>query len=104
MACTQRGGENRVHLVSVTRLDSVGPTGSQTTLAGEFTNAEPIPLMRYARGAWTRHGVEEQVPVDLPRRQAHCKMMGFHLDVLKKRFPECYGSFVLPVEKLPFRE
>lgn len=103
LACTQRAGENRVNLVSVTRLDCPGHTGSQTTFTPEFTNTEPIPLMRYARGAWARHGVEEQIPVDLPRRMAHCKMMGFHLDVLRKRFPECYSSFTLPTEKLPYR-
>lgn len=101
MGATQRGGENRVHLVSTTRLDSVGHTGSQTTVAGEFTGVEPIPLMRYSKGVWARAGVEESILVELPRRQAHCKMMGFHLDVLEKRQPECYGSFT--AEKLPYR-
>jgi len=101
LSATERGSENRVHLVSTTRLDSVGHTGSQTTLAGEFTGVEPIPLMRYPKGVWARAGVEESILVELPRRQAHCKMMGFHLDVLEKRQPECYSSFTSA--KLPYR-
>lgn len=91
MAATERAGENRFHLVSVTRLDCPGRLGSQTTLAGEYIGGEPIPLARYAQGVWARHNVEEQILVDLPRRQAHCKMMGDHLDVLRKRFPRLYG-------------
>eukprot|EP00930_Biecheleria_cincta_P033994 TRINITY_DN23528_c0_g1_i1.p1 TRINITY_DN23528_c0_g1~~TRINITY_DN23528_c0_g1_i1.p1 ORF type:complete len:805 (+),score=142.66 TRINITY_DN23528_c0_g1_i1:43-2457(+) len=91
LAATERAGENRFHLVSVTRLDSNGKLGSQTTLAGEYIGGEPIPLMRYAQGVWCRYGVEEQVIVELKRRQPHCKMMGDHLDVLKKRWPELYG-------------
>ena len=91
MAATERATENRFHLVSVNRLDSPGRLGSQTTLAGEYIGGEPIPLMRYGQGIWCRYGVEEQVIVELSRRQAHCKMMGDHLDVLKKRAPELYG-------------
>jgi len=100
MAATERASENRVHVVSVTRLDCPGRLGSQTTLAGEYVGGEPIPLMRYPQGVWCRHGVEEQVIVDLPRRQAHCKMMGDHLDVLRKRFPELYGVCTRPEGEL----
>mmetsp|Transcript_72376 Transcript_72376/g.172453 ORF Transcript_72376/g.172453 Transcript_72376/m.172453 type:complete len:802 (+) Transcript_72376:99-2504(+) len=100
MAATERASENRFHLVSVTRLDSPGKLGSQTTMAGEYMGGEPIPLMRYPQGVWTRYGVEEQVLVDLPRRQAHCKMMGLHLDVLKKRFPHLYGVCTKPEQEL----
>lgn len=100
MAATERASENRVHLVSVTRLDCPGRLGSQTTLAGEYIGGEPIPLMRYPQGVWCRHNVEEQVIVDLPRRQAHCKMMGDHLDVLHKRFPELYGVCTRPESEL----
>lgn len=91
MAATERAGENRFHLVSVNRLDSRGRLGSQTTLAGEYIGGEPIPLMRYAQAIWARYNVEEQILVDLPRRQAHCKMMGDHLDVLRKRWPDLYN-------------
>jgi len=100
MAATERGGENRFHLVSVNRIDSPGRLGSQTTLAGEYIGGEPIPLMRYAQGVWCRYGVEEQVMVELQRRQAHCKMMGDHLDVLKKRWPDLYGVCCEPQENL----
>eukprot|EP00931_Biecheleriopsis_adriatica_P042461 TRINITY_DN241_c0_g2_i1.p1 TRINITY_DN241_c0_g2~~TRINITY_DN241_c0_g2_i1.p1 ORF type:complete len:825 (+),score=169.76 TRINITY_DN241_c0_g2_i1:185-2476(+) len=100
MAATERAGENRFHLVSVNRTDSAGRLGSQTTLAGEYIGGEPIPLMRYAQGVWCRYGVEEQVIVELHRRQAHCKMMGDQLDVLKKRWPELYGVCCLPQDEL----
>jgi len=101
MAATERAGENRFHLVSVTRLDCPGKLGSQTTLAGEFIGGEPIPLMRYAQGVWARHNVEEQIHVELLRRQAHCKMMGDHLDVLHKRFPDLYAVCTVPNHQLP---
>lgn len=100
MAATERATENRFHLVSVNRLDSPGRLGSQTTLAGEYIGGEPIPLMRYGQGIWCRYGVEEQVIVELPRRQAHCKMMGDHLDVLKKRAPALYSVCCKPKEEL----
>lgn len=100
LAATERASENRFHLVSVTRLDCPGKLGSQTTLAGEYIGGEPIPLMRYPQGVWARHSVEEQILVDLPRRQAHCKMMGDHLDVLKKRFPSLYGVCLEPNDSL----
>lgn len=100
MAATERASENKIHLVSVTRLDCPGKIGSQTTLAGEFIGDEPIPLMRFNTGVWCRYNVEEQVLVDLKRREPHCKMMGFHLDVLKKRFPHLYGVCVQPTGDL----
>jgi len=100
MAATERASENRVHIVSVTRLDCPGKFGSQATLAGEYIGGEPIPLMRYPQGVWARSGVEEQILVDLPRRQAHCKMMGDHLDVLKKRFPPLYEVCTRPSPEL----
>lgn len=100
MAATERAGENRFHLVSITRLDSPGTLGSQTTVAGEYVGGEPIPLMRYAKGIWCRYGVEEQVIVELHRREAHCKMMGDNLDVLEKRWPELYGVCCEPRDKL----
>ncbi|CAE7784067.1 unnamed protein product, partial [Symbiodinium necroappetens] len=88
MAATERATENRFHLVSVHRLDSPGRVGSQTTLAGEYIGGEPIPLIRHGQGIWCRFGVEELIVVDLLRWQPHCKMMGDHLDVLRK----CSGS------------
>lgn len=100
MAATERGGENRFHLVSVTRLDCVGEIGSQTTFAGEFCGLEPIPAMRYANAAWCRYNVEEQITVDLRRREPHCKMMGYHMDVMHKRFPELYEVCKVPTEDL----
>lgn len=100
MAATERASESKIHLVSVTRLDCLGKIGSQTTLAGEFIGDEPIPLMRFNSGVWCRHNVEEQVIVDLVRRQPHCKMMGFHLDVLRRRFPDLYGACTKPSGEL----
>jgi len=91
---TERCSENRVHILSVTRLDNLGREGSQVAFAGEFINGEPIPLMRYSQCQWQRYGVEEQLLVDLRRREPHCKMMGFHLDVLKTRQPKLYDSMV----------
>jgi len=88
LAATERAGESRFHLVSVNRLDSPGRLGSQTTKAGEYIRGEPIPLMRYCEGVWARYGVEEQIHVQLARREPHCKMMGEILDVVEKRYPE----------------
>mmetsp|Transcript_27385 Transcript_27385/g.66140 ORF Transcript_27385/g.66140 Transcript_27385/m.66140 type:complete len:113 (-) Transcript_27385:263-601(-) len=81
-------------------VDAAPHVGSQTTLAGEFIDGEPIPLMRYSRGIWCRAGVEECTVVDLERREPHCKMMGWHLDVLKKRYPECYKVCTVPTKEL----
>lgn len=103
LAATERSGESRVHLVSVTRLDSPGRFGSQTTVAGEYLGGEPIPLMRYCQGVWARYGVEEQILVELQRRQAHCKMMGEILDVLEKRYPELCSIVTTPTAQLPHR-
>eukprot|EP01062_Namystynia_karyoxenos_P007785 TRINITY_DN12740_c0_g1_i2.p1 TRINITY_DN12740_c0_g1~~TRINITY_DN12740_c0_g1_i2.p1 ORF type:complete len:601 (+),score=213.29 TRINITY_DN12740_c0_g1_i2:97-1899(+) len=91
VAATERCSENRVHIVSVARLDNPGGQGSQVAFAGEFQNFEPIPLMRYSQCQWQRYGVEEQLLVPLRRREAHCKMMGFHLDVLATREPKLYS-------------
>jgi len=100
MAGCERSTENRFHLVSVTRLDCKGKLGSQTMVAGEYIGGEPVPLARYGQGVWTRHNVEEQVHVELLRRQAHCKMMGDHLDVLRMRFPDLYDVCTRPAEEL----
>jgi predicted amidohydrolase len=87
---TERCSENRVHIISVARLDNSGREGSQVAFAGEFINGEPIPLMRYSQCQWQRYGVEEQLIVELRRREPHCKMMGFNLDVLRTRQPKLY--------------
>lgn len=94
VVAVERCNENRFNLVSCSRLDSVGVAGSQVCYAGEFMGDEPIALMRYPTALQGRHGVEEQLHFVLHRREAHCKMMGFHLDVLHKRFPECYHVLV----------
>lgn len=94
VAASERVSENKTHLVSVARLDNAAHVGSQVTFAGEFNGLDPIPLMRYAMAQWTRYGVEEQPLLDLPRRQAYCKVMGHHLCVLGKRDPSLYGSIV----------
>lgn len=100
LAATERAGESRFHLVSVTRLDCLGRIGSQTTKAGEYIRGEPIPLMRYSEGVWARYNVEEQIHVQLRRREPHCKMMGEILDVVEKRFPELCGIITCPKSKL----
>jgi len=92
MAAVERTSENRTHLVSVARLDNMAKVGSQVVFAGEFIGGEPIALMRYPMAQWMRYGVEEQMVVTLERREANCKMMGFCLDVLAHRFPQCYGQ------------
>jgi len=87
----------------VTRLDNVAREGSQVAFAGEFIpgHTEPIALMRYSQCQWQRYGVEEQLLVDLQRREAHCKMMGFHLDVLATRQPALYDCMVATGAKKP---
>ena len=35
--------------------------------------------------------------------QSYGNILKVSLDSLKKRFPECYWSFTLPAEKLPYR-
>eukprot|EP00746_Dinoflagellata_sp_MGD_P025896 gnl/MRDRNA2_/MRDRNA2_160985_c0_seq1.p1 gnl/MRDRNA2_/MRDRNA2_160985_c0~~gnl/MRDRNA2_/MRDRNA2_160985_c0_seq1.p1 ORF type:complete len:786 (-),score=117.16 gnl/MRDRNA2_/MRDRNA2_160985_c0_seq1:6-2363(-) len=99
VCAVERCSENRVHLVSVNRLDSPAKVGSQVCFAGEFLDHEPIPLMRYPMAQLTRYGVEEHMVVELHRREAHCKMMGYHLDVLKKRWPDCYNVLVTECQR-----
>lgn len=94
VCAVERCSENRVHILSVTRLDNIGREGSQVAFAGEFLDGEPIPLMRYPQCQWQRFGVEEQLLVDLKHREPYCKMMGFHLDVLATRQPKLYAIMV----------
>jgi hypothetical protein len=98
---TERCSENRTHILSVTRLDNIAREGSQVAFAGEFINGEPIPLMRFSQCQWQRYGVEEQLHVDLKRREPHCKMMGFNLDVLATRQIELYEKTVAMGEEKP---
>ena len=78
-----------------------GQVGSQVVYAGEFLGGEPIALMRYPQAQWMRYGVEELMVTQLARREPHCKMMGFHLDVLASRFPQCYGMMTATEEEGP---
>ncbi|WP_285731904.1 carbon-nitrogen hydrolase family protein [Nocardiopsis sp. ATB16-24] len=94
VAATERTEENRVHLVSCTRLDSPADVGSQVVRADEFAPGQPIALMRYPTGYWSRPGFEEQLLVDLDLRESHSKMMGHHLDPVATRAPELYGMFL----------
>ena len=94
VAATERTEENRVHLVSCTRLDSPAEVGSQVVRSDEFAPNQPIALMRYPTGHWSRHGFEEQLLVDLDLRESHGKMMGHHLDPVATRSPELYGMFL----------
>ncbi|MDX6744064.1 carbon-nitrogen hydrolase family protein [Actinocorallia sp. A-T 12471] len=93
VAATERTEENRVHLVSVTRLDAPAGLGSQIVRADDFVPGQPIALMRYPSGYWTRPGFEEQLVMDLDLRESNDKMMGHHLDPLATRAPQLYGSF-----------
>ena len=83
-----------MHLVSCTRLDSPAEVGSQVVRSDEFAPNQPIALMRYPTGHWSRHGFEEQLLVDLDLRESHGKMMGHHLDPVATRSPELYGMFL----------
>jgi len=94
VAATERTEENRVHLVSVNRLDSPGTIGSQVLINEPFRPNQPIALMRYPTGQWTRYGFEEQLVVRLDLKDSHEKMMGHFLDPLAKRHPELYKIFV----------
>ncbi len=94
MAATERTEENRVHLVSVTRLDSPARIGSQIVRADEFEPGQPIALMRYPSAQWTRHGFEEQLLQRLDLRESHSKMMGYHLDPVGTRQPGLYGPLL----------
>ncbi|MEU5842165.1 carbon-nitrogen hydrolase family protein [Rhodococcus sp. NPDC047139] len=94
MAATERTEENRVHLVSVTRLDSPARIGSQIVRADAFMPGQPIALMRYPSAQWTRHGFEEQLLQSLDLRESHSKMMGYHLDPVGSRQPGLYGPLL----------
>ncbi|SEF59636.1 Predicted amidohydrolase [Thermomonospora echinospora] len=93
VAATERTEENRVHLVSANRLDSPAALGSQVLRADDFMPGQPIAVMRYPTGYWTRPGFEEQLLIELDLREANDKMMGHHLDPLAKRHPGLYGMF-----------
>ncbi|MEU5990009.1 carbon-nitrogen hydrolase family protein [Spirillospora sp. NPDC047418] len=93
VAATERTEENRVHLVSVNRLDDPAGLGSQVVRADDFVPGQPIAVMRYPTGYWTRPGFEEQLLIELDLRESNDKMMGRHLDPLAKRHPELYGVF-----------
>jgi predicted amidohydrolase len=99
MAAVERTEENRVHLVSTTRLDSPATSGSsrlgsQIVQADAFVPGQPIALMRFPT-AWTCRGeFEEQMLVTLDLRESHSKVMGHHLDTLATRQPWIYGPFV----------
>jgi predicted amidohydrolase len=97
----ERCSENRTHILSVARLDNTAREGSQVAFAGEFITEEPIPLMRYPQCQWQRYGVEEQLLVELKRREPYCKMMGFNLDVLATRQVELYKQTVAMDEAKP---
>lgn len=94
MAATERAEENRVHVVSTTRLDDPSGMGSQVVRANAYRGGEPIALMRYPTALWTRAGFEEQLVVRLDLEEAHSKLMGPHLDPLATRAPQLYGMFV----------
>ncbi len=94
VAATERCEENRVHIVSTTRLDSPSLIGSQVLRADEFVGGQPIALMRYPTGYWARPGFEEQVAIELDLREANSKMMGLQLDPLATRAPFLYGPLV----------
>ena len=57
-AAVERTEENRVHLVSVNRLDSPAQIGSQVVRSDPFVPGQPVALMRYPSAQWTRHGFE----------------------------------------------
>lgn len=94
VAANERAEENRVHLVSATRLDSPSSVGSQVVRADEFVPGAPIALMRYPTAYWSRPGFEEQVAITLDLREARSKLMGPHLDPLATRAPQLYGPLL----------
>jgi predicted amidohydrolase len=91
VAATERAEENRVHIVSSTRLDSPASVGSQIMRADEFLGGAPIALMRYPTAYPSRPGFEEQIAITLDLREARSKLMGPHLDPLATRAPALYG-------------
>jgi predicted amidohydrolase len=94
VAATERAEENRVHVVSSTRLDSPAGVGSQVVRADEFVPGAPIALMRYPTAYSSRPGFEEQVAIELDLREARSKVMGPHLDPLATRAPQLYGPLL----------
>jgi predicted amidohydrolase len=94
VAATERAEENRVHLVSATRLDSPARVGSQIVRSDEFVGGAPIALMRYPTAYWSRPGFEEQVAITLDLREARSKLMGPYLDPLATRAPQLYGPLL----------
>lgn len=99
VAATERCEENRVHIVSATRLDSPSAVGSQVMRADEFLGGAPIALMRYPTGYWSRPGFEEQVAITLDLREANSKLMGPHLDPLATRAPHIYDPLLRAVTR-----
>lgn len=98
-AAVQRTEENRVHLVSSTRLDNAAGLGSQVVESDEFVPGQPIALMRFPT-AWTcRHGFEEQMRVELDLRGSNSKVQGHHLDPVATRQPDLYRAFARPHTK-----
>lgn len=101
VAAVERTEENRVHLISCTRLDTPTGLGSQVVQADEFVPGQPIALMRFPT-AWTcRGGFEEQMRVELDLREAHSKVMGFHLDPVATRQPFLYRSMAAVAGSVP---
>ncbi len=94
MAATERTEENRTHLVSAARLDNPAAFGSQIIVADRFIPGQPIAVMRYPTGVWSRPGFEENIIHDLDLQDAHSKMQGYHLDPLATRQPHLYDVFV----------
>ncbi len=93
-AAVERTEENRVHLLSVNRLDSPAEIGSQIVRSDPFVPGQPVALMRYPSAQWTRYGFEEQLFQRLDLRESHNKMMGFHLDPVGSRQPNLYGPLL----------
>lgn len=94
IAACERGEENRVYMVSVTRIDDPSGLGSQVIRPDLFEPGQPIAVMRYPTGYWTRGGYEEQLLLELDLRDANSKMMGYHLDPLRTRRPDLYGPML----------
>lgn len=94
MAATERTEENRTHLISTARLDNPAGFGSQIIIADRFIPGQPIAVMRYPTGVWSRPGFEENIIHDLDLQDAHSKVQGFHLDPLATRQPHLYDVFV----------
>lgn len=98
-AAVQRTEENRVHLVSSTRLDNPAGLGSQVVEADEFVPGQPIALMRFPT-AWTcRPGFEEQMKVELDLRGSNSKVQGLNLDPVATRQPHIYAPLSATTSK-----